>query len=378
MDTHTMRAAATRCVRSGTSIVKRLALRYSVGQWRIRRTQNRRLKTDFDPVAEKLIVILTPGNDTVTGGILSIASIFAETMKLKGLHQSEVLMCTVPGDPLLLNYTKFKNDNHLFEFSGILNHFTNLNEIMIHIPEYCIKQFLRNLSSEDCQNLKKIKTIRINVMLQNIKLLSDFKLPASLKEFGLVTCTTAHEQYSSLEIRTSLGVPLHKLSVYLSPEQYSCSKFIERSDLMIVSPDTNPRKSDILGLISKEFPSMQIQIIQNLTYDEFKTAISHAKWALTFGEGLDGYFVETIFSGGIGFAVYNSDFFTQNFKSLQTVYESYDALAKRICSDICELNRENEYSEYQSKQFALCAKYYNYGDYILNLKLFYEGKYTYP
>ena len=66
----------------------------------------------------------------------------------------------------------------------------------------------------------------------------------------------------------------------------------------------------------------------------FKKVISEAKWALTLGEGLDGYFIEPIFSGAIGFSVYNSRFFTEDFESLETVYSDYDELIKKMPMDI--------------------------------------------
>ena len=82
-------------------------------------------------------------------------------------------------------------------------------------------------------------------------------------------------------------------------------------------------KSTVLGVMSKTFPDTRLQIVQNLTYEEFKAAISRAKWALTFGEGLDGYFVEPIFCGCVSFAVYNERFFTEAFRSFRTVYQDY-------------------------------------------------------
>jgi hypothetical protein len=130
-------------------------------------------------------------------------------------------------------------------------------------------------------------------------------------------------------------------------------------------------------MIARQLPQLRIQIVQNLRYEEFKKVAAQSKWALTFGEGLDGYFVETIFSGGVSFAVYNSRFFTEDFKPLRTVYDSYETLYKRICADIKELDNEMAYTDYQNKQYELCCKYYKYEEYINNLELFYKGQYTY-
>jgi len=348
--------------------------RNPVKEFKIKQIQKKLLKKNYYSKTEKLVVFLTPGYDTVSGGILSISSIYEESIRFKYIHKAEIIMCTIPGDPPLLRYTKFNNQNYIYKFSQVLSYFQNLQNLMIHIPEYCINQFLKNV---DYLRLNQIKDVHLNIMLQNIKLLDKKENIEKLKTIGRVTCTTAHEQYSTIEMREKLGFPLHKLSVYGSPEQYKKERYVEKENLMIISPDSHPQKYEVLNLIGKLFPQLKIFIIKNLTYDEYKNVISRAKWALTFGEGLDGYFVETIFSGGVSFAIYNSTFFTKDFKSLRTVYDSYDLLIKKISLDIKDLDNEITYNNYQRKQYELCCRYYNYKKYINNLELFYKGNYTY-
>lgn len=354
-----------------------LLLRNPVRNHRIRSTQ-RRLLDGFARDTEKVIVILTPGLDIINGGILSIASVFEETRKLKDLHKSEVLLCTVPGEPLLLRYTKFRNNNDLFEFSEVLRYFENLHEMMIHIPEYCIKRVLDNLTEEDKERLKRIETLRINVLLQNISMLPDLRYLRSLARLGRLTCTTAHARYSSLETREKLGIPVHRLSVWNSPELYDRKPYAQKQDLMIVSPDSNPHRAEVMDTISRDLPSLRVVTIRNMPYEKYREMVARAKWALTFGEGLDGYLLETIFSGGVSFAVYNSSFFTPDFKGLKTIYRNFDAMKSSIYSDITQLDEDNEFRQYQTKQHDLCAKYYNRAQYLENLRLFYEGRYTYP
>jgi hypothetical protein len=214
-------------------------------------------------------------------------------------------------------------------------------------------------------------------MLQNIDLLPSLKTINRLAKLGKMTCTTAHERYSTMELRDRFGFPLHRLSVFVSPEKYYIRKYSEKENLMIVSPDFHPRKSAILDLIAQQFPQLKIQIIKNLTYEEYKETISRAKWALTFGEGLDGYFLETIFSGGVSFSVYNSKFFTEDFKSLCTVYDNYEVMVQKMPLDVRALDNERAYSIYQKEQYDLCSSHYKYEEYRKNLELFYEGNYTY-
>ncbi|MCJ7633443.1 hypothetical protein MUP77_13780, partial [Candidatus Bathyarchaeota archaeon] len=345
--------------------------------YRTKLSQREMLARNYSVRAKQLIIFLVPGHDLVNGGILSISSIYEETKKMKDVHSSDVVMCTIPGDPPLLKYTKFKNDNFICDFSDVLLFFRDLESLTIHIPEYCISQFLRRLTSYDCLRLKKVRRILSNVLLQNIDALPSPESIEGLKRFGNVTFTTAHERYTTLALRKKLGVPLHKLSVHVSPEKYDRREYTEKEDLMIVSEDWHPKKERVLSLLMRSFPKLRIQIVKNITYEEYKDAISRAKWALTFGEGLDGYFVETVFSGGISFSVYNSRFFTEDFRSLRTVYDNYDVLIQKICSDISDLDNKITHAKYQNEQFELCHKYYDHKQYIKNIESFYKGEYTY-
>lgn len=351
--------------------------RNPVKEFEIRMSQDRLLREHYSRSTNRLIVFLTPGRDIVNGGILSISSIYEQTTKLYDVHRAQVIMCTIPGHPSLLRYTKFANQNYLYRFSMVLSYFRNLQHLMIHIPELCIEQFIKNTSSADHLRLAETNTVRINIMLQNIQLLPPTRYIDELRRFGQLTCTTAHEQYTTPELRSRLGMPLHRLSAYVSPEQYKKTEYVEKEDLIVISPDKHTRKSEVLRLIGKQFPQLQVLIVKNLTYEEYKDTIAKAKWSLTFGEGLDGYFLETIFSGGVSFAVHNPIFFTDDFRSLRTVYDNFDMLAERICTDMRRLDNETAYSNYQTKQYRLCCKHYNTEQYVRNLESFYRGEYTF-
>lgn len=355
----------------------RLLGRNRLKEFKIKRRQEQLLAENYSASAKKLIVFLTPGRDIVNGGILSISSIYEETIKVRHIHGAEVIMCTIPGDPPLLRYTRFNNQNYIYRFSQVLSYFQNLQNLMIHIPEYCVGQFLKHISNEDYSKLHRVEEIHINIMLQNINLLPPIENIRELGKLGKLTCTTSHKRYSTLETREKMGCPLHRLGAYGNAGQYDRRKYTEKEDLMIVSPDIHPRKSEVLRLIAKEFPQLRIHIIRHLTYEEYKELVARARWGLTFGEGLDGYFAETIFSGGVGFSVYNTAFFTDDFRALWTVYDDYDMLIERICSDIKNLDNETEYTSYQDEQYELCRKHSSYDEYVNNLKSFYRGEYTY-
>ncbi|MEM4523328.1 MAG: hypothetical protein QW738_08975 [Nitrososphaeria archaeon] len=360
----------------GMERIIKLLLRYK-NNIKIERIQREILTKIYNRnVVRRVIVFLVPGYDIVNGGIMSIASLCSETKKLKHIHSSEVFLCTIPGDPLLLRYTKFKNDHFVFSLPLLLSYFNKLEKIMIHIPEYAVTRFKEYWKREIERREPKFE-LHFNILLQNIKLLSSFEDIKALGRFGHVTCTTAHKQYTNSEIREKLGVPLHRFSVYISPEQYERRNFSEKKDIMVVSPDKSKYKKRILSSIKNGFSNLRIVIVKNIPYEKYKNLIAESKWVLTFGEGLDGYFVEGVFSGCIPFAVYNTDFFTPDFEDLPTIYPSYSIMVEKITKDLSILNNEKSFTAYNDILFNLCSKYYNYQEYLKNIERFYRGEYDF-
>ena len=354
-----------------------------VREFAIRKQQNIYLNKNYQKDTSHLIIFFVPGSDwatgkdVISGGTMSIVSICQETVALKEVHQAATIMCTMNEDHLLLKHEKFENSTMVFRFSQLKKYFTHLSSILIHIPEFMASRFQENLSTGDLIWLQKIPLIHLNVMNQNIKLMPEPVILNSVKKItSRITITTAHTQYCTPHYRQYYGVPLHKLSVWISPEQYRYTLWNDKESLLVVSPDPHSMKEEVLKMFAA-IPGLTVQIIQNLTYQEYKKLISRAKWALTFGEGLDGYFIEPVFSGAIAFAVYNEDFFTPDFKELYTVYESIEVLKKEIQSAMKALDHPTDFVYYQKQQFDLCAQYYSQAQYSKNIAAFYKGEYTY-
>lgn len=342
----------------------------------IRGVQRRRLSKLYSPTAQSLVLFITQGFNRVNGGILSINSIYNETCKLKEIHGAEVVMCTMPGEYLLLKHTKYENQTNLYSFAEVLSYFPSLDRLLIHIPELYVRAFVENDYIIKFLHQKKVNNLYINILLQNIDFAPSRESVERLKRLGVVTCTTAHEAYSTPETQERLGCQLHWLSTQADQSSYSKRRYSEKERLMVISPDPHELKSTILEIIAKEFPQLRLQIIKNLTFEEYKKLILKAKWSITFGEGLDGYFIHPIFSGGISFAVYNNKYFTKDFKTLRTVYQDYDSLIEKICLDIRELDNEDSYTEYQKKQLEKINEHYNYKKYVENITSFYLKYYS--
>lgn len=350
----------------------------------IKKKQDELIQLQYHANDNALIVFLVPGadwntgRDQISGGVLSIASLYNETKKLFEVHNSETIMCTFPKDHLLLEHTNFTNDITVFRFSQLRGYFRDVKKMTIHIPELLAKYFIPSLTKQETGYLKNIEFLHINIMNQNINLMPDKTVIDSLKTFAhKITITTAHKKYCTAAYQLSYGVPLHFFSTFASPDKYDLIQFDQKQDLVIFSPDDDRKNAEVIGLLRKEYPQLKTQVIKGLKYEQYRELIKNSKWSITFGEGLDFYFIEPVFSGSVGFAIYNEEFFTPDFSELKTIYKSYELLLQNIAGHINSLNNEPVFSEYQRTQYQLCAKYYSYDTYKKNIKDFYSHNYTF-
>ena len=351
----------------------------------IRKMQDRELPDKFDKNCTKLIVFVVPGanwhtgEETISGGILSIASLYEETLKLKEIHQSEVIMMTGPGEYLLFKHIKFENNISVFRFEQLFSYFEQLEYVLFHIPEFRVVKFISPKYSKLIKQLSRIDYVHINILNQNIRLMPEPDVVNQLKQIAsIVTQTTAHEKYTTFEIRQKWDIPLHRFSVFGSPEKYIKSDFAEKKKLMIISPDKNPEKEDILSIVRENFEDYRQIVIRNMPYQVYRQTITKAKFSFTFGEGLDFYFLETVFSGGIGIAVYNEEFFPKNWFALPGIFNSFEDLKQNV-SIFLQRAKESEanYKHIHEQQYRACSLLYSYSEYQENIRKFYLKEYKF-
>lgn len=292
------------------------------------------------------------------------------------VHLSDVVLCTLPKHRTFLKLTKFKNSSRILRFAQILPYFSDLRSLLIHVPECYINDFMASLCEGDLGRLKSIPDLRINILLQNIDAIEGQNLD-QLKKIGSLTCTTAHDRYCTVEMRKRFGIPLHRLSTQISPEQYERIGFEAKKDMLVISPDPHPFKAEILAWIGKRLPDLRMVVVQDMTYEDYKLLMKSAKWCLTFGEGLDNYFLECVFMGGVSFAIYNEKFFSSDFAKLKTVYPDLKGFTEGIVNDLVALNDPLKYQECAAKQHALCSTHYSHDNYVKNLKHYYQGQFTF-
>lgn len=351
---------------------------------KIKRTQNKLIKEYYNYDDKKLIVFLVPGadqitgKDTISGGVLSIASLCKETANLKNIHDSQVIMCTVASHPLLLKHTNFENDIAVFRFEQLSYFFKHLSSLILHVPEYLVDEFGKKNKKKDLIFFQKIYDFQINILNQNIRLMPPREAIDSLRKLTEnITITTAHKKYCTKELRESFGTPLHFFSTFTSPENYKFTLFRNKKNLLLLSPDDMEKNKEIIKLLSDKLPNLQTQVIKGLKYQSYKELIGTAKWSITLGEGLDFYFIEPVFSGAISFAVYNEQFFTESFQNLRTVYKSYEALLNQIVEDIQSLDNFHDFESYQKEEFDKCSYLYSHESYRKNVAAFYKHEYTF-
>lgn len=350
----------------------------------IRREQKALISELYRPEGEKLVVYIVDGADWITGrekisgGLLSIASMFEEVKKLPELASHQIIMVTLDSCPLLLRHTQFENNITVFRFSQVFSYFNQLRHLIINVPEMLVPALPAELEKVPKRRLDRIGNLHINILNQNILKMPEPEAVDALKRcVPQVTMTTAHQRYCTGEMAQKYRVATHHLSTFFRPELYRRRSYAQKGNLMIASPDEHPMKAVILEDLRKQWPGLVVQVIRNLTYGDYKATIERAKWAVTFGEGMDAYFLETVLSGGVSFAVYNDDFFPKEFKGLPAVFSTYEQMRRELPALIGQLDNPTNFSECQKAQFDLCLKYYQNDGYLKNLGAFYRGEYDF-
>ena len=351
---------------------------------KIRREQDALIAEQFNPEADKVVVYIVDGADWITGkekisgGLLSIASMYEEAKKLPELSSYQVIMVTLDSTPLILRHTEFENNITVFRLSQVFSFFRRLRHLIINVPEMLVPALPADFRAIGNKRLGTVGNLHVNILNQNNQKMPG---PEAVDEIRRttpqVTMCIGHARSCTAEMSRKYRIPIHYLSTRCSPEHYRRRAFAEKTDLLNASKDEHPMKAAVLEELQRKLPALRIQVVRNLTYGEYKTTIENAKWLITFGEGLDWYFLETVFSGGISIAVYNEEFFPDEYKTLPTVFESYEAMQRDLPGMLERLNNPVAYNECHSALFNFLKQHHRYDEYVEKLQAFYRGNYDY-
>jgi glycosyltransferase involved in cell wall biosynthesis len=326
-----------------------------------------------------MILFLTPPCVKINGGVMSIYSLCETSRKLN--PNSFCIISTYPND----KYTyakndKFLNDENIYRFEQIVDNCKNLDELIMHIPDGYSRHFYKDLKKKDICFLKSIKNLHINILNQNIELMpKPNKLKSLRKLTSNITQTIAHDRYATQEVCDKWQIPTHLFSVKIDTTKYQRYDFEQKEKTVVLSPDDNENKEKIVNKLKEDFPDWNFKTVQNLTFSNYMDLISRSYFTITFGEGMDGYFLQPEEIGSIGFAVYNDEFFPdKSWADMLNVFSSYDDMYENISKVMKKLLEDKDLYKKTSKYtYSKIRELYNFDTFEDNLKRFYEQKYDY-
>lgn len=316
------------------------------------------------------VVFLAPGFDVVGGGVMSIVDLARATRRCLVNADAFVCVCTAPWHPPLARYSRFANDEILLDADAVFYALGDEAFILFQVPEIYIAEFRGWLENK----VKKNSTgrIHVNMLLQNIDMIPEREDVENIKKIASVSCTTAHKAYANKATAQRVGCEVSHLSVWVSPEKYRGRKTTKKERLIIYSPDECPEKDFVLDAMRRNLSDFRFVEIRNLDYEQYLDLASRAFVSITFGEGLDGYFVEPVFMGGIGCAVYNDRFFTKQYEGLPFIYQSWDEMVRKVAGDIRDVEDPRRYLKVHGLQFDQASSDYSSAEYDVLVGSFYE------
>ncbi len=321
---------------------------------------------------------MVPPDIIVNGGVMSIFSISDAMRNVSKDSNTRVHIITYPPNPGYGKNPLFFNEEHVYGIDEIISKYKNIDSLLINIPELVAKKAFEMLIPYK-HYLDSISDLKINILNQNIRYMPDFDVFCKLYYFtNYITQTTAHDRYGTQETANKYSLPLKHLSVNLDASMYKKIGYAEKEDLIVYSPDNSSGKSDVVKALNDNLKNYTIIEIQGLTFEEYKSLISRAKFVITFGEGMDGYLIEGVFSGAIPFSVYNHDFFpSESFLEFQNIYSKESDMVNKIISDIKYLDSSQTFEQLHNKFLVKVKDYYSQTKYKTNIRAFLDGKLDY-
>lgn len=321
--------------------------------------------------AEHLVVFLIPNEERISGGLMSIFNLAATSRKLKVPDNAEVLLMTVIGKHkrTYIKQKNFKNNETIFRFEQILE-FQNLKKLWIHIPEYACYDINHAFPKKFFNFIAAVPMLNINIMNQNINIMPDKQ---SFEKLLNVNCnlsqTVAHHRYGTQEICNKFGIPTLLIPAYLDVDSYPSSSYSGKENLIIYSNDENMYKGEIIKRLEKELPDYCLIEINNMTFDTFMGYVKRSKFSITFGEGFDYYFIHEFQKGGVGFAVYNKEFFpSEDYFAFKNIFRDYEDMLENIVERVRLLDNKDEYNELNNTVMKALNKLYSSAEYENRIK----------
>ncbi|MGV1757781.1 hypothetical protein ACQZ6F_16655 [Rhizobium sp. A22-96] len=322
-------------------------------------------------IYHQIDAFLTFNVDAISGGIFSIFSIVEE---LRRLGRETVLFSLPGGDPIV-RYKRFNNHEIILPFGDLISAIRLKRIQTIHVPEVVLPIFINHL--RDVLGNPELRDIKLNILNQNGELMPEKHVyQRFVHQFREATMTTAHERYSTSLHAERWGVPIKHISTYMSFDDYKIRNFTSKKNIILLSPDRMIGDEVVLDQLQSSFGGYYVYRVAALHYEFYKFCIGWCKFCITFGEGLDNYFIETTFTGGIAFAVYNPVFMPSSMKALPNVFGNLIEMKEKLPSLMRDLELDEKYrEEVFLMNFSLLKKLYDKSIYRQKLKDFSLGRF---
>ena len=335
----------------------------------------------LDKNQKDLVIFFIPSVEKINGGILSIFTLAEDTRRV--CPEKLVLLVTTPARRTYFKNRFFKNKERILSFVQLPSLVSECSDIWFHIPEYCFLSVTREISKK-LQSLPEASNVRINLLNQNIELMPrKQEVKKIIREYQgfRFSQTTAHSRYSSQEVCDDFGLPLSKFSVRLNKPIVPPTPFEEKTKKLLVcfSPDLSEYSEILQKKLSLLIPSLTVEIIQNLSFDEYYKKLSQSFVVITFGEGFDGYFTQPFDVNSIGISVYNPNFFpSDKWRNLPNVFDSFEQLILELPSLIVNLlGDEEQYTQLVMLNQKMLSTEYDTVSRFESIAKFYRDEFDY-
>ena len=281
-------------------------------------------------------------NKALSGGMLSINRLVDLAVESAiGRGNTAVAVSGVPVSENAVKYTRFEQRLPMVHIAWIAQN-TNPMKVTVFLPEVFAVEMIEDVLRDNALRywFKSRSDLEIVVLNQNNELMPAPEIfnPPTQHLTKSIKITTAHPRYCTEALAIKFGLPVKQLTPVL-PDVIQ-RPFAERKSIFLVSPDSlddsysGLTNEAIISEIQALLPEFIIIIVQDMTLTEYLELVSQAMFSITFGEGMDGYFIEPILSKGLSFAVYNDIFFPKHFVNAPTVAKSWPDLLKLIKDDV--------------------------------------------
>jgi hypothetical protein len=322
-----------------------------------------------------VIAFLISPDPHVSGGLMETFSLCRESRHFEHIHGAEVVLVTIPGADTYERNDLFENDEVVRPFRQLRDRLSTLESLVLHIQPRPWDLFYGGLAVH-APLLRAIPQLHVNVLGAPR---SAGQIASLLTLTPTVTITTHHDRWARQFISDAYGVPVHHLSANVEPDRYRRAGFSAKEPVIAYSSDSHdPLRPAVLEAIRSGLPDYELVEVRDMAHCEYRELIARARHVISFGEGFDGYFVETVLSGGVPFAVFDDLFFpSPDYAEYPCVYGDYDTMVRSIVADIAAFDDEARYDALNQELYGRLAQLYDPRKRLASIERFYRGEYDF-